>query len=214
MNKKILKIIYIVSGILAVLVLTAVLFQKQIINMLSGTITKNMYVQADTDDFDTGLAVGQSLTAVKFLYKGVEGSDLMQFAKENGLVIMANRSLDWCPFCIKQAIDIDSIYQNLLEAGIGMVLITYDAPQKQQQFIDRTQVKYPIISDINGQTFAKLKILHPKYPRGDKNFGVPYAGSYFIDADAVVKAKIFIEDYALRVTPVAIQRLALQSLVK
>ena len=76
------------------------LFREPLREMLYAKVTDDMFVPADTDSFDPGPAVGSSFPGVHALYQGKEIALLSPLAGENGTVLVASRSLDWCPFCL------------------------------------------------------------------------------------------------------------------
>jgi len=208
-NKK--AISYSVIALLAIVML-AITYYKQKSTSQDSSVTKDIYVEADTDDFDASLPINTTLPKGQFIYQGVVHSDVMQFTKSNGLVIVINRSLDWCPFCKRQAIDIEAIYNDLHEYGIGFVIISYDSPEIQQQFVEKHNLTYAVISDIDGKTFAAWNVLHQDYPKGHRHYGLPYAGTLFIDRDGKIKEKIFIKDYVFRVRDDKIKQMAITTL--
>ncbi len=86
------------------------------------------------------------------------------------------------------------------DAGLNIVLVTYDAPELQQAFIDKFNITYPVLSEQDAATVKALGILNEEYAPGDGAYGIPYPGIFVLDAQMTVKAKIFVEDYAERVT--------------
>ena len=84
-------------------------------------------------------------------------------------------------------------------AGLGVVLVTYDAPALQQAFIAKHQITYPVLSDIDAATVNALGILNDEYAPGEGAYGIPYPGMFILDPDMTIKAKIFVEAYAERV---------------
>src|ERR1700679_353174 len=55
----------------------------------------------------------------------------------NGLLLLFNRSADWCPFCKSQMIDLESARQHFEEKGIRVATITYDSPAFLKAFSHR-----------------------------------------------------------------------------
>jgi hypothetical protein len=55
----------------------------------------DVFIDADTDDFDPGLPVGAQFPAIRALYQGQEINDIDQFVRDKGAVFIANRSVDW-----------------------------------------------------------------------------------------------------------------------
>ena len=89
------------------------------------------------------------------------------------------------------------------EAGIGMVAITYDAPELLRRFADQHQISIPLLSDDNALTFKTLGILNEDYQPGDSNYGIPYPGMIIVDPHGIVVGKLFVEDYTQRVDSTA-----------
>lgn len=85
------------------------------------------------------------------------------------------------------------------KAGIGIVAITYDAPELQQVFIDAASITYPLLSDIDATTIKSLGILNEQYEPGDTAYGIPHPGVLVVDPEMKIAGKIFVEDYRVRV---------------
>lgn len=86
------------------------------------------------------------------------------------------------------------------QAGLGVVAITYDAPELQQVFIERAGIEYPMLSDIDARSFTALGILNRDYEPGDSAYGIPYPGTLVLDRDQVIRARVFVEGYETRVS--------------
>ena len=166
-------------------------------------LTEGMFVAQDSDDFDPGPALGSRFPGLRARYQDRELTLIEEFAGVNGTVFVASRSLDWCPYCMRQMIQLQAYSAQFAAAGIGLVAITYDSPQLQQAFIDKFGITIPVLSDINGLSFRTLGILNDQYQPGDRQFGIPYPGMIVIDPDGVVVGKLFIEAYSSRVDSAA-----------
>ena len=55
----------------------------------------NMFLEADTDNFDPGLSIGEQFPAIRAIYNGQEITNPEQFMGERGLALFAVRSADW-----------------------------------------------------------------------------------------------------------------------
>lgn len=84
-------------------------------------------------------------------------------------------------------------------AGLGVVAITYDSQDLQQAFIDKFDIRYPLLSDIDATSMTALGILNRDYQPGDSAYGIPYPGAFVVDRDLIVRGKIFVEGYETRV---------------
>lgn len=85
------------------------------------------------------------------------------------------------------------------QAGIGIVVITYDAPELQQDFIDAEGITYPFISDIDAATMVALDILNEDQQPGDRAYGIPHPGVFVVNPQQEIVGKIFVESYRIRV---------------
>lgn len=89
--------------------------------------------------------------------------------------------------------------EDFAEAGVGIVVVTYDAPELQQQFVDAGGITYPFISDIDAATMIALGILNEDYVPGDDAYGIPHPGVFVVNPDGEIVGKVFIESYRERV---------------
>jgi hypothetical protein len=82
-------------GVVLVLVLGGYLFREPLMNAIVERMTADMFVTADTDDYDPGVATGEKLPAIRARHDGAEITDIRRFMGTNGTVLIANRSVDW-----------------------------------------------------------------------------------------------------------------------
>lgn len=95
------------------------------------------------------------------------------------------------------------------DAGIGVVALTYDQPELQQRFIDRHQVSYPFLSDVEAHSIRALGILDEHYQPGDEHYGIPLPGIFILTPDMEIVGKIFVKGYEKRVNAQAVLAYAL-----
>jgi peroxiredoxin len=158
-----------------------------------------MFVQADTDDFDPGPVVGSHFPGLRANYRGRDITLLEEFAGANGTVFVASRSYDWCPYCIRQMIQLQENSAGFEAAGIGIVAMSYDAPDLQQTFIEQHGITIPVLSDQDALSFKTLGILNEDHRPGDPHYGIPHPGVIVIDTDGKVVGKLFVAAYNIRV---------------
>jgi peroxiredoxin len=158
-----------------------------------------MFVDADTDNFDPGPSIGSKVPQLNAIYRGQNVTSIDSFAGQNGTVLIASRSVDWCPYCMRQLLELQQHKALFDEAGLGLVAITYDSPQLQKKFTDKHDIDLPLLSDVNAQTFTNLNILNAQYLAGDERYGLPYPGMVIISNQGIVVGKLFVEAYSLRV---------------
>lgn len=85
------------------------------------------------------------------------------------------------------------------QAGIGIVVITYDSPELQQKFIDAGAITYPLLSDIDATTMTTLGIMNEDYEPGDRAYGIPHPGVFVLNPELEIVGKIFVEPFKKRV---------------
>jgi peroxiredoxin len=162
-------------------------------------LTADMFLSGDYDSFDVGPAPGSHFPGVRARYQGEQITLLDRFAGHNGTVLVSSRSLDWCPYCKREMLQLQAHKAAFDEAGIGLVAITYDPPALQQAFIDQHGITIPVLSDIDALTFKTLGILNPDYGPGDPHYGIPAPGMIVIAPNGKVAGKLFLEAYSTRV---------------
>lgn len=195
----IVKKLLIAAGILVFIGAVVVLFREPLRQTVYDGLTADMFVAADRDDFDPGPAIGSHFPGVNATYRGREIRLIEEFAGPRGTVFLATRSADWCPYCMKQMIQLQEHLAAYRAAGIGVVAMTYDDPALQAQFAARWGIEYPLLHDVQTLSFRTLGILNEAIQPGDSAYGIPHPGMIVIDTDGRVAGKLFLEDYSVRV---------------
>jgi peroxiredoxin len=208
------KFLWIAAGVIVLALLLFGLFRQQIKEAAYDSITENMFVEEDSDSFDPGPAIGSRFPGLNATYRGDTITLIEPFAGPAGTLLMASRSFDWCPYCMKQMIELNRSAQAFADAGIGLVAITYDSPEQQQAFAERHGITVPILSDVDTLSFRTLGILNPDYQPGDTAYGIPYPGMIIIAPDGRVVGKLFLEGYSTRVSAAAALTYASQQLAQ
>lgn len=166
-------------------------------------MTRDMFVGRDGDNFDPGPATGSRFPGLRASYQGRMINLIEEFAGANGTVLIAACSLDWCPWCMRQMIQLQQYSAGFAAAGIGIVGITYDDPRLQQAFVDRFGIGIPILSDIDGLSFKTLGILDDRYRPGDERYGIPFPGMLVISPGGEIVGKLFLREHDARVDSAA-----------
>jgi peroxiredoxin len=174
-------------------------FRDQIKAALYDGVTSDMFVAVDNDAFDPGPAIGSQFPGVNATWQGRELRLLNEFAGPNGTVFVATRSAEWCPYCMKQMIQLQEHKAAYDAAGIGIVAMTYDDPALQQAFVEKWGIQYPILHDVDTMSFKTLGILNGAYQPGEDAYGIPHPGTVVIDPQGKVVGKLFLEAYSVRV---------------
>lgn len=84
--------------------------------------------------------------------------------------------------------------------GLGIAAISYDSVAILHDFAERKGIHYPLLSDPKSEIIRSFGILNESVPTDNPFFGIPYPGSYVVNARGVVTAKYFEDDYKQRYT--------------
>jgi hypothetical protein len=85
-------------------------------------------------------------------------------------------------------------------AGLNVASISYDSVEVLKGFAERKGLRYPLLADPDSTIIRAFGILNETVPKGTPFYGVPYPGTYVLDARGVVKSKFFENDYKERYT--------------
>lgn len=91
-------------------------------------------------------------------------------------------------------------------------MLTYDTPELQQAFIDKFNITFPLISDIDATSVKSLGLLNTENVPGDSDYGIPYPGVIILDQNERVVGKIFLEGYVKRVDAASVLKYALATI--
>ena len=88
--------------------------------------------------------------------------------------------------------------------GLGIVVFTYDTAPIVKEFARRQQITLPILADEKSAAIRAFGVLNTAVPAGHMWAGVPYPGTFIVDAKGVVKSKYFENRYQDRYSTPAI----------
>jgi peroxiredoxin len=111
-----------------------------------------------------------------------------------------------------QFVQLQSELSSFHAAGIGVVALTYDAPDLQQAFVSKNSIGFPFLSDVDAASVKALGILNEDHEPGDGAYGVPHPGIFIVDTDMNIVGKIFVDEYSKRVTAESVLATARQLL--
>ncbi len=120
---------------------------------------------------------------------------LADLTGSNGLVLLFFRSADWCPFCKAQLIDINSGVAEIKKRGYNVAALSYDSPEILAAFTAKRDIAYTLLSDPKSEVIDRYKLRDPQYPPGSRAYGVPRPIIFILDANGIIKAKLYEESY-------------------
>ena len=88
------------------------------------------------------------------------------------------------------------------DAGVQVVGISYDNPAVLKKFSDGAKITFPLLSDPESKTIDAYHIRN-EAAKGRAE-GVPNPGTFVVDREGVIRAKLFLEGYRDRHTTEAL----------
>lgn len=140
---------------------------------------------------DLGPAIGQRLP-VPLDSRDHQGQprNFEALSGENGLVLIFARSVEWCPYCQRQAIEANQHTGDFQSMGLGLALMTYDPVEKLARFAARQAIGYPLLSDEGSRIIDGFGLRNDTYGPDSVAFGVAHPAIFIIDKAGVVRAKL------------------------
>jgi peroxiredoxin len=118
----------------------------------------------------------------------------------NGALLVFSRSVDWCPYCKTQMLDLESRLPELKAAGLGLAVITYDPPAVMADFATRRDITFSLLSDPGSNTIKSYGLLNTSVDETSTNYGIPFPGTFVLNREGVVTERFFEEAYQERTT--------------
>jgi len=106
----------------------------------------------------------------------------------NGLVILFNRSADWCPFCKAQLIDLEGARKEFEAKGVHVVSVTYDSPDVLSTFAKRRGIHFEMLSDPNSAVIKEFGVLNPDATADQAGIAIP--NYFWIAPDGVIRHRL------------------------
>lgn len=104
----------------------------------------------------------------------------------NGAVIVFSRSLEWCPYCKAQAIELETIKADLEASGWSLNILTYDAPDTMAKFAKESGLTYTTLSDTDSATIDAFGLRNTEMTPGSRFDGIPHPAIVYMAADGTV----------------------------
>jgi peroxiredoxin len=77
-----------------------------------------------------------------------------------------------------------------------VVGISYDSVEVLAKFADKKMITFPLLSDVDSSVIKAYGLLNQE-AKG-KQAGIPYPGTFLIDSQGMIRAKLFHEGYSKR----------------
>ena len=117
---------------------------------------------------------------------------------EKGIVLVFNRSFDWCPFCKAQLDGLQKASGDLAAAGLNIVTLTYDSVETLKLVEEDLGVTFTMLHDEAIKHVNAFNILNTQYAPGEFAYGVPQPGIMLVNPQGVILAKFAEENFRVR----------------
>ena len=91
-------------------------------------------------------------------------------------------------------------YEDLKRRGIGLAAISYDPPETLKKFSDARGITFPLISDTGSAIIKRYGLFNTTMEPGTRTYGVPFPGTFMLDAKGIIRSRFFEEAYQERNT--------------
>ncbi|MEM9704679.1 MAG: peroxiredoxin family protein [Pseudomonadota bacterium] len=112
-----------------------------------------------------------------------------------GVALFFVRSVDWCPYCKAQALDVNKRLDDFIEMGLNVAFVSYDSTEKQAAFAGENDFKPTLISDPDIDIINAFGLRNEKYAEGSRFYGIPHPAVFIINPEAEIVAKLYEADY-------------------
>ena len=100
--------------------------------------------------------------------------------------------------------ELQSRYADITKQGLGLVVISYDAPDTHKKFADSRGITFPMISDAGSAIIKRYGLLNETMDPKSRSYGVPHPGTFIVDRKGVVQSRFFEDAYQERYTAATI----------
>lgn len=111
-----------------------------------------------------------------------------------GMALFFVRSVDWCPYCKAQTLSLDASSSDFTARGLSVVIVSYDAPEKQKKFAADRAVEITLLSDPKSEIIDAFGLRNEKHTSG-RFAGIPHPAAFIVKPDRTIAAKLYETDY-------------------
>ena len=96
--------------------------------------------------------------------------------------------------------ELQSRYADITKQGLGLIAISYDAPETLKKFSDSRGIAFPLISDPGSAAIKRYGLLNDTVDPKSRTYGIPHPGTFILDRKGVVVSRFFEDAYQERYT--------------
>ncbi len=120
--------------------------------------------------------------------------DFDDLAGPRGLVLVFVRSVDWCPICQIETMQVAERHADFRVREVGLAFVSHDSPEDAAEFVaaELTDAT-PLLAAKNDDLIERLSLVDPTFPETNRYYGAAFPTALIIDAEGIVRAKLFLE---------------------
>jgi peroxiredoxin Q/BCP len=93
-------------------------------------------------------------------------------------------------------VQLQSDLSKIEATGTQVLALSYDSVDILKKFAERRKVTFPLLSDPGSATIKAYGILN--VDAKGRSEGIPYPGTFIVDKEGVIRAKLFLDGYRER----------------
>jgi len=101
-------------------------------------------------------------------------------------------------------VELQGRVDRLRRQGLSLVAVSYDSVETLAAFARAKGITFPLLSDEGSRVIREYGLLNDTYERGSQYYGVPWPGTFVLDAQRRVTSRFFEEQYQERNTAASI----------
>jgi peroxiredoxin len=117
-----------------------------------------------------------------------------------GLVLNFNRSVNWCPYCKSQLVELGRQVESFRARGLEIAAIVPEPVADLKAFTTRLKIPFPILSDADSSVVRRFGLEDTRGGTYVPHPGLPYAGNLYLDAGGTVRDRYFEQEVETRRT--------------
>ncbi|EYT64304.1 peroxiredoxin [Dietzia sp. UCD-THP] len=131
------------------------------------------------------LEVGQTAPAFTLPDADANPTSLQDLLTAHGRVVVYVYPAAMTPGCTTETVDFEGALQDLRDAGIGVVGVSPDAPEKLQRFRDKHGITFPLLSDPDKTMLTEWGAFGEKKNYGKTVMGV-IRSTFVVESDGTI----------------------------
>jgi hypothetical protein len=97
-------------------------------------------------------------------------------------------------------VELQQNLERIGKQGLGLAAISYDSVDVLKNFAGRKGITFPLLSDPDSKIVKSFGILNASVAPNSPQYGIPYPGTFVLDARGRIVSKYFLDDFRERIS--------------